>query len=138
MIYPATKDITVLREAPWLYVTDFRGVDFTDMDFAMQVRLYRGASGDPEIDLAMSAPGTEGISVAITTEPVEGGGTITVSTVTINVLEATINAVTPPAGTKAGADPVLFYDLKSTNSDGAFIPSRWLEGKFTIREGITD
>lgn len=132
MIYPATKDITVLRNVPWVYAIEFRGVDFTNMSFAFQVRLYRGAAGDPLIDLSMAAVGSEGISL-----DVDLSGDLPVSTLTLNIPESTLDGVTPPAGTKAGTDPVLYYDLKSTDADGAFIQSRWLEGKFTIHEGIT-
>lgn len=129
---PGTVPITVYRNTPFADSVRFVGLDFTGATFAMQVRLQKAAEGDPLIDLAGATAGSEGLSVIVAEE--DG---VDVSTVTIQIDEATIDACLPwPAnGQKAGTDVELFYDLVITG--GGLPKTRWIEGAFIIREGVT-
>jgi hypothetical protein len=130
---PGTLNLTVQRNAPYLPDTfDFQGYDFTGATFAMHVRTLRGLTGTALITLAGATAGTQGLSV---TTSVAGG--VTTSHVQIQIDEATIDAVLPASsnGQKAGTDVVLYYDLIITG--GGVGKVRWLEGTFTIHEGVT-
>jgi hypothetical protein len=133
MIDPGTLDLLVLRNAPRPIVIQFRGYDFTAATFALQVRSRRGATGDPLISLTNQTAGTQGLSVVVT----EDAAGTDVSDLTIQIDEATIDALLPAAsnGQKAGTDVVLAWDLIITG--GGLGKVRWLEGKFIIREGVT-
>lgn len=129
---PATLNFDIQRNAPFKDTIRFRGLDFTGATMAMQFRQYRAAEGDPLIDLANATAGLEGLSVAVADE--DG---ITVSTVTIQIDKATVNATLPwPAnGQKAGTDPITYHDLKITG--GGLPETRWVQGIAPIREGVT-
>jgi hypothetical protein len=129
---PGTLNITVYRNVPFLEAIRFVGLDFAGGTFALQVRLLPGTAGDPLISLTNQTAGTQGLSVAVTEE--DG---LDVSTLTIQIDEATIDALLPAStnGQKAGTDVNLFYDLIITAT--GFPKSRWLEGSFTIAEGVT-
>lgn len=129
---PGTLTLTVYRNVPFLDSIRFVGLDFTGGTFAMQVRLLPGTAGDPLLSLTNATAGLQGLSVAVTEE-----SGLDVSTLTIQIDEATIDALLPASsnGQKAGTDVALFYDLIIT---GAGLPkTRWLEGSFIIAEGVT-
>lgn len=129
---PGTLNITAYRNVPFLDAIRFAGLDFTGGTFAMQVRCLPGTAGDPLLSLTNQTAGTEGLSVSVTDE--DG---VDVSTITIQIDEATIDALLPAStnGQKAGTDVSLFYDLIITG--GGIGKTRWLEGSFTIAEGVT-
>jgi len=129
---PGTLNITAYRNVPFKEAIRFVGLDFSGGTFALQVRLRPGTAGDALISLTNQTAGTQGLSVAVTEED----GT-DVSTLTIQIDEATIDALLPAAsnGQKAGTDVALFYDLIITAT--GLPKSRWLEGSFTIAEGVT-
>lgn len=129
---PGTLNITVLRNVPFLDTIRFVGLDFTGATFAMQVRLRRGAAGDPLLSLTGATAGSQGLSNVLTEE--DG---IDVSTVTIQIDEATVDALLPATtnGLPAGSDVVLYYDL--VIDGGGVGKQRWVEGTFTIHEGVT-
>jgi len=129
---PGALDIVVYRNTPFLDSIRFVGLDFTGGTFALQVRLLPGTAGSALIGLTNQTAGTQGLSVAVTTE-----SGVSVSTLTIQIDEATIDTLLPAStnGQKAGTDVVLFYDLIITG--GGVPKTRWLEGRFTIAEGVT-
>lgn len=130
---PGSLPLTVQRNAPYLPSTiDFVGYDFTGGTFALQVRAYRGAAGSALLSLTNQTAGTQGLSV--TTSEDEG---VTTSHLQIQIDEATIDALLPAVsnGQKAGTDVALYYDLIITG--GGVGKTRWLEGSFTIHEGVT-
>jgi hypothetical protein len=132
MIIPATLDLEVQRNAPYLLTLAFEGYDLSEASMDMQVRLRKGAADPALITLTRDTPGDQGLSVVVS--EVEG---VTVSTTTLQIDEATIDAILPAAsnGLKAGSDVELAYDLIITG--GGLGRVRWLEGKFWIREGVT-
>ena len=129
---PGALDIVVYRNTPFLDDIRFVGLDFTGGTFAMQVRLLPGTAGSALIGLTNQTAGTQGLSVVVTTE-----SGVSVSTLKIQIDESTIDTLLPASsnGQKAGTDVVLFYDLIITG--GGVPKTRWLEGKFTIAEGVT-
>lgn len=129
---PGTLNLTAYRNVGYLEAIRFSGLDFTGGTFALQVRLLPGTAGAALIGLTNQTAGTQGLSVAVTTE-----SGVTISTLTIQIDEATIDALLPAStnGQKAGTDVVLYYDLIITATGLA--KSRWLEGSFTIAEGVT-
>jgi hypothetical protein len=129
---PGTLNLTVYRNVPFVESIRFVGLDFTGGTFALQVRLLPGTAGAALISLTNQTAGTQGLSVTATEE-----GGLDVSTLTIQIDEATIDALLPAStnGQKAGTDVALFYDLIITAT--GFPKSRWLEGSFTIAEGVT-
>jgi len=129
---PGTLNLTAYRNVPFLEAIRFVGFDFTGGTFALQVRLLPGTAGSALIGLTNATAGTQGLSVAVTEE-----SSVDVSTLTIQIDEATIDALLPAStnGQKAGTDVVLYYDLIITATGLA--KSRWLEGTFTIAEGVT-
>jgi len=129
---PGTLNLTAQRNVPFLEAIRFVGLDFTGGTFALQVRLLPGTAGSALIGLTNQTAGTQGLSVAVTVE-----SSINVSTLTIQIDEATIDALLPAStnGQKAGTDVVLYYDLVITG--GGIGKTRWLEGSFTIAEGVT-
>lgn len=129
---PGALDIVVYRNTPFLDDIRFVGLDFTGGTFAMQVRLLPGTAGSALISLTNQTAGTQGLSVVVTTE-----SGVSVSTLKIQIDESTIDTLLPASsnGQKAGTDVVLFYDLIITG--GGVPKTRWLEGRFTIAEGVT-
>lgn len=129
---PGTLNLTAYRNVGYLEAIRFSGLDFTGGTFALQVRLLPGTAGSALIGLTNQTAGTQGLSVAVTTE-----SGVTISTLTIQIDEATIDSLLPAStnGQKAGTDVVLYYDLIITATGLA--KSRWLEGSFTIAEGVT-
>jgi hypothetical protein len=129
---PGTLNLTAYRNVPFLEAIRFVGLDFTGGTFALQVRTLPGTAGSALIGLTNQTAGTQGLSVAVTEE-----SSVDVSTLTIQIDEATIDALLPAStnGQKAGTDVVLYYDLIITAT--GLTKSRWLEGTFTIAEGVT-
>ena len=130
---PGTLNLTAYRNVPFLEAIRFVGLDFTGGTFALQVRDYVAAEGSALLTLGNATAGTQGLSVVVTEE--DG---LDVSTLTIQIDEATIDALRPwPAnGQKAKSGAVaLRYDLIITAT--GLPKSRWLEGAFTIAEGVT-
>ena len=129
---PGVLNIIAYRNTPFIETIRFAAIDFTGATFALQVRTLPGASGSALISLTNQTAGTQGLSV---TTAVETG--VTISTLTIQIDEATIDALLPAStnGQKAGTDVNLYYDLIITG--GGVAKSRWLEGTFTIAEGVT-
>lgn len=129
---PGTLNLTAYRNVPFLEAIRFVGFDFTGGTFALQVRLLPGTAGSALIGLTNQTAGTQGLSVVVTEE-----SSVDVSTLTIQIDEATIDALLPAStnGQKAGTDVVLYYDLIITAT--GLTKSRWLEGTFTIAEGVT-
>src|SRR5690606_18954517 len=112
MIQTGKRDLVVPRWTPWKHEIDVVGLDLPGGTFAMQVRLYRDAPGDPLIDLENATAPAEGISVSVAEiddEPV--------STLTIRINETTIEGVLPFAVSSGspnrspGADVALVWDL---------------------------
>lgn len=129
MITPGTLPLVAQRWTPFAYTIDFAGIDFTGATMSMHVRLYADAPGEPIIALANASPSSQGLSVAVATA--DG---VPTSTVQIRINEATLEAVLLNAGL-AGAPVKLAYDMHITG--GGFEKTRWLEGDFTIRPGVT-
>lgn len=129
---PGTLNFDILRNQPFLDTIRFRGYDFTGATMAMQFRQYRAAEGSPLISLVNATAGSQGLSVVVTTE--DG---VTISTVTIQIDEATVDAVLPwPAnGQKFNTDVTTYHDLKITG--GGLTKQRWVQGIAMIREGVT-
>jgi hypothetical protein len=129
---PGTLPITVYRNVPYVEAIRFVGFDFTGGTFALQVRALPGTAGSALIGLTNQTAGTQGLSVVVTEE-----SSVDVSTLTIQIDESTIDALLPAStnGQKAGTDVVLYYDLIITAT--GLTKSRWLEGTFTIAEGVT-
>lgn len=129
---PGTLNLTAYRNVPYLEAIRFVGFDFAGGTFALQVRLLPGTAGSALIGLTNATAGTQGLSVAVTEE-----GGLDVSTLTIQIDEATIDSLLPAStnGQKAGTDVALFYDIIITG--GGLGKTRWLEGSFTIAEGVT-
>lgn len=129
---PGTLPLTVYRNVPYIEAIRFRALDFTGGTFAMQVRPIPGATGTPLISLTNATAGTQGLSVVVTEE-----SGVDISTITVQIDEATIDAILPAAsnGLRAGDDVVLYYDLLITAT--GITKSRWLQGTLTISEGVT-
>jgi hypothetical protein len=130
---PGTLNLVAYRNVPFIKTIRFVGYDFTgDTSAKMQVRLYRGATGDPLISLEVETAGTEGLSWVVTDE--DG---VDVSTLTIQIDEATVDACLPWPGNgqASGTDVAVVHDIII---DGGGVPkNRWYQGSFTIREGAT-
>lgn len=134
---PATLDLRAQRWAPYVETPfAFEGLDFSAATFALQVRRYRDAPGDPLISIAGAAVGSEGISCVVTTDEDD----VPTSWLTVQIDEATLEAVDPFTVTdgvpnrKAGTDASLFYDLQITG--GGYAKRRWVQGAFTIEAGV--
>jgi hypothetical protein len=130
---PVTWDLVWGRNAPdqIIYALTFNGVgiDITGYTFAMQVRLYPGAAGDPIIDLGMAAEGEPGFFVDSATD---GEFILTPPDY------ATMEALLPlPASTEdiTKGLVVLAYDILAIAPDG--IPERIVKGKLTLDSGVT-
>ena len=129
----ARYDMRAQRWAPFFDTLTFIGLDLTGQPMAMQVRGYRDQEGTPLIDLAVAAPGAEGLSVIVTTDDAD----VPTSVVTIQVDQDTIDATLPypESGVRAGSDVSVFYDFKSP---AVGLPlRRWVEGAFVIAAGVT-
>ena len=129
MITPARVDLVAQRWTPFVDVTVFEDFDFSAATFAMHIRLYRDAPGDPLVALANAASNAEGVSVSV--ETVEGQ---TLSSVQIRVNETTLESLLLNAA-GAGKDVSLVYDLHITSTGLGKV--RWMEGSFIIRAGAT-
>jgi len=133
MIHPGTRDLVAQRFTPFIHAIDFIGYDFTGATFKMEVRQYRDQAGAALISLIGASAGSEGISVSVATD--DDG--IPTSTVTIQIDEATLEAVLPypDSGVKAGSDVALVWDIHITPSGGT--KTRWLQGAFILAAGAT-
>lgn len=132
----ATSPMTAERWTPFLDTVEVEGLDMAGGTFAMQVRLYKDAPGDPLLSLSNATAGTQGLSV--TSSEIDD---VPVSVITVQIDEATIEAILPFAVTdgspnrRAGSDLVLAYDLIATAT--GFPKQRLIEGDFTIKAGVT-
>ncbi|NBC37372.1 hypothetical protein GTZ99_12505 [Novosphingobium sp. FSY-8] len=124
MILGAQYDIAVNRWSPATLAIAFTGFDFTGAAAALHVRAYKDAGGDPLLSLSV------GDGIAISVASVDG---LSTSTLTLTFAEADIEAL--PFTAPRGGDLVLAYDLVITG--GGVGKVRWLEGKFTVRAGVT-
>lgn len=129
MLTPGRLDLVVQRWTPFIFLIDFPGLDFSEATFAMQVRLYGDAPGDPILSLVNAAANAQGLSVSVT--EVEGAP---MSTVQIRINETTLEAILLNSG-KAGAPIGLVWDIHITG--GGLPKTRVLEGSFTIKPGAT-
>lgn len=129
MITPGKLDLVAQRWTPFVYIIDFPGLDFTGATFAMDVRLYRDATGTAQIALTSAASNAQGLSVSVATV----SGVVT-SSVQIRVNETTLEDLLLGAA-GPGEDVALVYDLHITG--GGLAKTRWVEGAFTIRAGAT-
>lgn len=130
---PKLLNFDIQRKSPFVESIRCRGLDFTDATLAMQFRQYRGAEGDPLIDLANTDADTEGLWVVVTEE--DG---LPVSEIFFQIDKATVLATLPwPAnGQKSETDVTLRYDLKVTG--GGLTDQPLVHGTATIRERVTD
>lgn len=133
MITPAQVPLVAQRWTPFVDVTAIEGFDFTAATFAMHIRLYRDAPGDPLVALANAASNAEGVSVSVATVPIDGVDTL-VSSVQIRIDETTLEALLLNAA-GPGEDVILVYDLHITSTGLGKV--RWMEGSFTVRAGAT-
>lgn len=129
MITPARVDLVAQRWTVFVDQTDFAGFDFSAATFAMHVRLYPDAPGDPLINLANAASNAQGISASV----IEVDGE-TVSTVQIRINETTIEGLLLNASAP-GKSVALAYDLHITG--GGLEKTRMMEGTFIIKPGAT-
>lgn len=131
MITPGKVDLIAQRWSVFIDQTDFAGFDFSAATFAMHIRLYRDAPGDPLISLANAVSNAQGISVSVFEEDGQP-----LSTVQIRINETTLEALllnTTPSS--HGKDVKLVYDLHITG--GGLEKTRMLEGAFIIMAGAT-
>lgn len=92
------------------------------------------------VDLStVPSAGTEGINiVSVANEDIDFGGSIgvvnvPVTTISIRINEATVEALPEPA--ELGDDVTLYWDMQITPSGGT--KYRALEGTFTVHAGVT-
>lgn len=130
MINPAQLDLTAQRWTPFVYVVDFEGLNLTGATFAADIRLYRDAPGAALIALSNAAANAQGVSVSVTID----GDDVPTSHVQIRINETTLESLLLGAA-GAGRDVDAVWDMHITG--GGFIKSRWLEGAFKIRAGVT-
>lgn len=125
------RDLVANRWEPFIHTIDFVGVDWTGATFLMQVRAEKNASGAALVDLStVGSVATEGITITGVTTDADAVPTTSIS---IRINEATVEGIalpTPPDG-----DYALAYDLQITPSGGNKF--RALEGKFTVKAGVT-
>ena len=136
MITPGRLDLTAQRWTPFVYVIDFEGYDLSSATLALQVRLYRDAPFDPMISLTNAAANAEGLSVSVSAT--DG---VPTSSLQIRINETTIEGTLPltvdedSRPSRTSPDVSLAWDIVIS---GAGLPkSRWLEGQFTIKGGVT-
>lgn len=131
MITPAHVPLVAQRWSPFVDITAIEGFDLSAATFAMHVRLYRDAPGDPLISLTNAASNAQGVSVSVAT--VEGQP---VSSVQIRINETTLESLLlNPTAAETGKDVGLVYDLHITTAGLGKV--RWMEGAFMIRAGAT-
>lgn len=131
MIKPGQIDLRAYRNVLFRFTFEYRGLDMTGAAIFFQVRQYRDAPGAALIDLEIAAPDTDGISIAVDT--VDG---LPVSTVTVFISRATLDAVLPfpGSGAKAGDDVRLVHDLVY---DGPGLDRcRLFQGAFILEPGV--
>lgn len=126
MIVPARLDLTANRHTPFVYEIIFEDVNFTGATLDMHVRLYPDAPGSALIDLSPAAAGSQGLSLSYSNPD---------TTVTIQIDEATIEALDVYSSLEPEEDAELWYDLQITPSGGT--KQVYLRGYFTIRAGVT-
>ncbi len=125
------RDLEANRWVKFVHTLTITGFDFSDADFAMQVRDTRDTTGSSSrrADLSTVATrGDEGIYVV--------GYADDVTTVEIVIDAATMQAMDTAAdAAKPGEDGAAWYDLQITPDGGdAFVA---LRGAFTIIAGAT-
>ena len=63
---PALADLRAYRGTPFVDVTAYRGFDYSNASFVMELRAYRDAPGAPLVSLVrQDNPAAEGISVDV-------------------------------------------------------------------------
>lgn len=117
------------RWQPNFVAIDFVGYDFTGAAFKSELRAYRDAPDPALVTLQNATAGTQGISVAVTTDD----EAIPTSTVTLQYDEATIEGL--PFTNPRGTDLELVWDLTIDPTVGEKL--RWLEGPCIIHGGST-
>lgn len=130
---PVTWDLVWRRNAPdqtFFTLTDAGvGIDITGYTFAMQVRQYPGAAGDPIISLGMAAENAPGFFID---SAVDGEFVLTPPTY------ATMEALLPLPSSTADitkGQVVLAYDILLIAPDG--VPEALAKGKLTLDSGVT-
>ena len=129
MITPGKLDLVVQRWTPFVFLIDFEAFDFSAATMIAEVRLRGDAPGSAIISLTNAASNAQGLSVNVETTD-----DIPTSTVQIRINETTLEAILLNAG-KVGSDVVLAWDIHITG--GGLPKTRWLEGSFIIRPGVT-
>lgn len=125
MIIPGQLAIPLYRNQTNVIEIAFE-TDLTGATFEFTLRRTKAAGGAALLSLGNATAGSEGLSVAVV------AGVPTLSTLAIQIDEATLDAIEPAAsnGLPTGADVSLRYDLHINGT-------RHLEGVATISEGVT-
>lgn len=128
----AKGDLYLERWAPVDLSIPFEGFDFTGVsDLTLQIRDYPDAPGDPLLALAVAAPPTQGLSMAVATV-----GGLTTSTLRILIGEATLEALLPYPANGAGEGESIELAYAVHFSATAYpTKRRWLEGAAIIVPG---
>lgn len=129
---PATEDLRAYRWTQFKELFPIEGIDLTGASFAMQVRQYPDATGDPLISLTDATSPAQGISLSVATV-----GGLPTSTIEVRINETTIEGLYPfPAnGLEPGQEVKLAYDMHITLS--SLGKRRWFQGVFIIVPGVT-
>lgn len=131
---PANVPISVWRNADyaetWVIAEGFDAAgdavspqDLTGSTFALQVRLYGLAGGDPLVSLATVTTAIQGVRII---EAAAGQ-------IEIRITDATLEAL--PASGRAGASVTFSYDLVLTDPNG--VESVYAQGDFIVEPGVT-
>ena len=125
------RDLDANRWEPFIHTIDFAaGVDWTTANYLMQVRATKDAGGSALVDLTtVGSVSTQGVNV-LGSSTVDG---VLTTSVSIRINEATMEGLPEPA--ELGDDLVLYWDMQVTPSGGNKM--RILEGKFTVKAGVT-
>lgn len=124
------RDLVANRWEPFIHTIDFEGVDWTGATIVMQVRAVKDTSGTPLADLVtVGSVGTEGVTITGVTTTDD----VPTTSISIRINEATMEAIAIPE--VIGEDYLLWWDMQVTPSGENKI--RILEGKFTVKAGVT-
>lgn len=117
------------RWVKFVHTIEIEGFDFTDADFACQVRDQRDTTTTPRADLATTTtPGAEGVRFV--------SYAADITTLELVISAATMQAIdTANDGGKPGEDGEAWWDIIITPDGGdAFVA---LSGQFIIKAGAT-
>lgn len=165
MINVARVDISADRWVPCIRILPFVNADFTDAEFAAQVRSVPDVGGTALVDLGtetteaaegiklhdvttatvtahraagrLAADEPKGINPA-TGQAYAGGDSVTVSRLRIRINETTMEGLPFPGSGDAGErgdDVVLAWDLHVTPDGG--LKDKYAGGDFVVRAGST-